>query len=144
MNPKRLLRLAWIAALLFLILSGGRPLILGFGLIGVVLLLVLVFPGSTFSRVMRSHHGPSLSAGTMSRGECLRSAGSFLVVVIMSLGSIYLIDTVATHLGVYPGDVPELQVLLFMYVIFLGIGVIGALYLLVRAPFRPKDTGSPD
>jgi hypothetical protein len=147
MNATRLVRLAFTAGLFLLILAGGRPLILGCGLIGGILLLLLLFPGSGFSRVMFSQHGPSLDAGIMSRGECLRSARGFLVIGAMCLGSIYLIEAVASHFGVDPWNLPELEVLVFMYAIFLGMSVLGAGYLVLRAPFRPTvmpATEGPD
>ena len=135
MSFRLTLGLALLVAGLF---SGYRPWQVGCAIMLGMALVVLLLPRSRLGRALFSRHGPSLDAGQMTRQECLRSAVGFLVIAGGSIATIYGLSLLEPWLGRDPFDVPVVAMLLFMYSLFFLMGVVGATYLALRAPFRPR------
>lgn len=74
----------------------------------------------------------------MSRSQCLRSALGFGILGGIGLLTVVAVATLRTPGGSAPFDVPALAAVLFTYMMLSLMGLFGAVYLLVRAPFRPK------
>jgi hypothetical protein len=111
--------------------------------LGMAAILALA-PGSNAGRLLFSRLGPSLDAGAMTRAECWRSTGGFLVIAALALGTIVGLTALGPLLRRDPWDVPVLAALLFAFSLLVIMGIAGALYLAARAPFRPTSLGSAD
>jgi hypothetical protein len=107
--------------------------------------LMRIYPQSWWSRLLRSAVGPSLAAESLTRRECLRSAGAFTVIALLAFATIALLLWLGVKLtGLRdPFDEPVVGVLLFTYFIVGLTALGGALYMLARAPFRPTVMSSP-
>lgn len=119
------------------IVFGGRELRIGFTIIAGLLALVSFFPKAPISRSLFSRVGPSLDAGSMTRSECLRAAGGFAFIAGLGVLTLYGILEVGEALGRDPYDILPLAAAMFMYSLFVLMGLVAAVYLLIRAPFRP-------
>lgn len=135
--PISVRQLVGLAAIALAIVFGGRELRIGFTIIAGLLALVSFFPKSPISRSLFSRVGPSLDATSMTRSECLRAAGGLAFIAGLSVLTLYGIIAVGKALGRDANDILPLAAAMFMYGLFVLMGVAGALYLLMRAPFRP-------
>lgn len=95
------------------------------------------FPRTAWRRALRTQFGPGMDVGAMTRGECVRAAGAFaLAGLIASLAVVFIVVGAEYWLSGMNESV-ALFALGFMYLLLAAMGFAGALYLLVRAPFRP-------
>jgi hypothetical protein len=131
-----------------LAIHGQRlPVILGAGIVDAMLLVVLLWPDSLVARALHAQCGPSLDVAQMTRRECFRASGSFLLLSIMSLAIMLGSEWAG---GVFDPPFRETQasppLLQFWYALwgfFFFMAFVASGYLLLRAPFRPVRHHAP-
>jgi hypothetical protein len=111
--------------------------------IGPVLLAPLIRimlrnPKGWLARSLLSNLGPSLDARSMSRGDCIRAALGFVAIGAGACWVCCLMVTIDNRTAGSLIETLPAQILLFALVLFAMMGFGGALYLLARAPFRPR------
>jgi hypothetical protein len=90
-------------------------------------------PDSPFSRFMLAQRGPRTDVARMTRVQRLGSAISFLLWGGLFIGLWLLVAYLTFGLGVLSPESTAVQVLSFGLALLAGCGVVGGLYLLVRA-----------
>ena len=123
--------------------SSFRPFQIGSGFVLGLFVTAAVFPRSGATRLLFSQHGPSLDAEAMTRSECWKSARGFVVIALGAAATLYSLTLLEPWVGRDVFDVPILGMLFFMYALFFLMGIVGALYLALKAPFRPQARALP-
>ena len=118
--------------------AGWGPVVLGYAGMAVLVAFGLLFPRSAWARALFSSHGPSLDAGRMRRRDCWRSAFGFAVIAALGAATLAILRWLTAFVP-RGWDNPLMNVLLFTYGLVTLIGLAGAIYLAVRAPFRPPE-----
>ena len=114
---------------------------LAIGSVWVVVLLIRLFPDTWWARLLLSTHGPRTDVARMTRHDCLRAAGGFALIAALALATLIGLVAYAEWLDgptADPYQRPALGVLVWTYALVLLMGLGGAAYLLLRAPFRPR------
>lgn len=119
-----------------------RGLVLAFGSIFLLVLVVRLAPQSRLGRVLRTPMGPSLDVAEQTRSQCLRSALGFFVIGLTAFGLAWLLVYFVEPRELW--DSTSFMVVFMTLGYFIGIGGIGALYLLIHAPFRPTTLEADD
>jgi hypothetical protein len=114
----------------------GR-LFLGLLLTFVLPLAAAWFPRAWWARALASQVGPDLNVKTQSRSDCLRGAAVFLILGTAAIAMGLATFTLAEKWYGAVDRVPAFAVLFFTYTILGLVGWGGAVYLVIRAPFRP-------
>lgn len=131
---------------LFAIKGQKLQIIVGAAVIDAILVFVTVWPDHRVSRVLYAPWGPSLEAGQMTRRECFRDAGWFLLLSIVSLaimlGSEWAGGVFDHPVGTRKSPAP-LQFWYALWGFFFFMAFAASVYLLVRAPFRPGRLSPP-
>ncbi|HEX6433461.1 MAG TPA: hypothetical protein VFZ87_04440 [Gemmatimonadales bacterium] len=132
---------------LFAIKGQKLQIIVGAGVIDAILVFVTIWPQHRVSRALCAPWGPSLDAGRMTRRECLRDAGWFLLLSIVSLaimlGSEWAGGVFDPPYRGTSASPPMLQFWYALWGFFYFMAFIAFLYLLLRAPFRPGRLSPP-
>ena len=92
-------------------------------------------PNARFSRFMVKQRGPRTDVRSMNRLQRLTSAMAFLFSGCLFLGVWLLTAYLTFELKVLPQDNNAVGALLFGLAVLTGIGVVGAVYLLLRVFF---------
>jgi hypothetical protein len=129
-------------------MHGGRlPVIVGAGLVDAMLLAVLLWPNSLVTRALHTRCGPSLDVAQMNRRECFRASGGFLLLSISSLaimlGSEWAGGVFDPPFRGTQASPPLLQFWYALWGFFFFMAFVAAVYLLLRAPFRPARPNAP-
>jgi hypothetical protein len=134
-------------ATLFAIKGQKLQIIVGAAVIDTLLIFVTLWPDHRVSRALYASWGPSLEAGRMTRRECFRDAGWFLLLSIISLAVMLGSEWAG---GVfdppYRGTRASPPILQFWYALwgfFFFMALAASVYLLLRAPLRPGQLSPP-
>jgi hypothetical protein len=129
-------------------MHGGRlPVIVGAGIVDAMLLTVLLWPNSLITRTLHTRCGPSLDIARMTRRECFRASGGFLLLSIASLtimlGSEWAGGVFDPPYRGTQASPPLLQFWYALWGFFFFMALVAAGCLLLRAPFRPARPSAP-
>jgi hypothetical protein len=112
--------------------------LLGTGIIALLVSASRRAPDSWRGRAQRTRFGPSLDVRCMSRGQCVRSAMQFFAIGAGALWAIAVLASIGDRVSDQVFDWVPAQAALFALSLFCLMGLVGGIYLLIRAPFRAR------
>lgn len=116
----------------------GLRIVLAYGTMALILASIAWFPRSRWAALLTSKVGPSLDPRGMTRHETLRAAGGYLVIAGFGLATVYLVDLFwGWIVGTDPFNDLGISAIFWLCGLAIAVGVAGALYLGIRAIFRP-------
>lgn len=118
-------------------------LLIGYAIMFLLPAAVAWFPRSWWARTLRRSVGPDLNVKTQSRTDCFRGAATFLLFGTVALALGFATFSLAESWFGSVDRYPAFAVLFFTYALLGLLGIGGAVYLAVRAPFRPAVIPTP-
>jgi hypothetical protein len=116
----------------------GLRIVLAYGAIFLIIASIAWFPGSRWTRLLGAKVGPNLDPTGRTRRETFGSAAGFVLIAAYALATLYLSEPLFRWaLGRDPWHDQGFNAVIFICAIGFMVGVAGALYLGIRALFRP-------
>jgi hypothetical protein len=107
-------------------------------------LLAILFRRTWWGRLLHAKAGPELDVTFQTRRDCFRNAATFAVLGVAGILAAFGTGWLADRFFGAVDAVPAVMGLMFVYMILGLVGFGGAIYLLIRAPFRPASLPAID